>query len=171
MGFMPRPDPPKLPGSACFTRPKYLIWRRSLARNVLWHIVELSHTTATCLRALVIATFIRRLSPRNPTAPKVFDRTWKRERIWACCNRSEQVDGIPIFMPSNPCGDMGGKESYFLHTYTYQVLWLFIYLFFFFFNKKHNISMQLEKLHRRGTRCLQHTPKDWDSKISAVMFI
>jgi len=42
---------------------------------VLWQIVELSHTTATCFRALVMATFIRLLSPRNPTAPRLFDRT------------------------------------------------------------------------------------------------
>lgn len=80
---MPSPDPPKVPGSACFTLPKYRIWRRSLAKNVLWHIVELSHTTATCFLALVIATFIRLLSPRNPTAPSVFDRTysWIQEII------------------------------------------------------------------------------------------
>lgn len=76
IGFIPSPDPPKLPGSICFTLPKRRIWRISLARNVLWHMVELSHTTARCLRALVMATLILLLSPRNPTAPNVFDRTY-----------------------------------------------------------------------------------------------
>lgn len=75
MGFMLRPDPPEPPGSACFTLPKYLIWRNNLAKNVLWHIVELSQTIATCLRALVMATLIRLLSPKNPTAPMLFERT------------------------------------------------------------------------------------------------
>lgn len=76
IGFIPSPYPPKLPGSACFTLPKCLIWRRSLAKKVLWHIVELSQTKAKCLRALVTATLILLLSPRNPTAPNVFDRTY-----------------------------------------------------------------------------------------------
>jgi len=78
IGSVLSPDPPKDPGSACFTLPTCRIWRRSLAKKVLWHIVELSHTTATCLRARVIATFIRLLSPRNPTAPSVFDRTYTK---------------------------------------------------------------------------------------------
>lgn len=77
---MLNPGPSKDPGSACLTLPKRRIWRRSLAKNVLWHMVELSHTTATCLRALVIATFIRLLSPRNPTAPNVLDRTCRSKR-------------------------------------------------------------------------------------------
>lgn len=83
IGFMLKPDPPKVPGSACFTLPKCRMWRKSLAKKVLWHMVELSHTTATCLRALVMATFILLLSPRNPTAPNVFDRTYiiTQERI------------------------------------------------------------------------------------------
>ena len=54
------------------------MWRNSLARNVLWQIVELSHTTATCFRALVMATFILLLSPRNPTAPRLLDRTYTK---------------------------------------------------------------------------------------------
>lgn len=73
---MLRPDPPDPPGSTCFTLPKYLICRSNLAKNVLWHIVELSQTIVTCLRALVMATFIRLLSPKNPTAPRLFERTW-----------------------------------------------------------------------------------------------
>jgi hypothetical protein len=75
---MSRPESPsKRPGSTCLTWPYCWIWRRSLARNAFLQIVELSHTTATCDLALVMATFMRLLSPRNPTAPKEFDRTWK----------------------------------------------------------------------------------------------
>lgn len=92
IGFMPSPDPPKVPGSACFTLPKYRICRRSLAKNGLWHIVELSHTTATCFLALVIATFIRLLSPRKPTAPSVLDRTLYHKNIlcYICANMEFQ---------------------------------------------------------------------------------
>lgn len=72
----PRPETPsKEPGATCLTCPYRLIWRRSLARKVLWQIVEVSQTTVTCLRALVIATLMRLLSPRNPTAPSGLDRT------------------------------------------------------------------------------------------------
>lgn len=74
-GFIPRPDSPKEPGSACLTLPYCRICRNNLDKKVLWHIVELSQTTAMCLRALVMATFIRLISPRNPTAPNVFDLT------------------------------------------------------------------------------------------------
>lgn len=83
---MPSPNPPpKLSGSTCFTLPKCRIWRISLARNVLWHIVELSQTIAKCLRALVMATLILLLSPRNPTAPNVFDRTYFIEKDEKTC--------------------------------------------------------------------------------------
>lgn len=75
IGFESSPGPPYVSGSACFTLPKYRMWRKSLARIVLWHMVELSQMMATCFRALVMATFIRLISPRKPTAPIVFDRT------------------------------------------------------------------------------------------------
>lgn len=94
---MLNPGPSKDPGSACLTLPKRRIWRRSLAKNVLWHMVELSHTTATCLRALVIATFIRLLSPRNPTAPNVLDRTI--EIITASASRPWKLSIVAISTP------------------------------------------------------------------------